>query len=433
MQNQSILIKLFKNSLVLFSGNSAANICGLISLVLLTRSLGAELFGYYTLAFAMIEIVDRLLNFQTWPAFIKFGANCLNDRKKHRLISTLKYCFYVDLVTLTFSLIICITLGWYALAFFEVPSELRYPLMFFTILIPCKIADLSTGIFRLFDQFKTQAKVIVFGAVIKLVLFLAIYHFGPTFELFIYATIFSQFAMLWAKIYFSYGILTKQKISLIKIINHSVDKSFIKHSKLLPFVIYSNIDSSIRLIPRQIDVVILAKMFGAEIVGIYKLAKEIALMMAQITEPIYQAIFPEFAKLLSEGKQLDAKQIGKRIAVYAGLLGVVLLMCFGLLGQMFLALLFDGKFALTYEVTLLYMIAVVIGMYSLPLPPMAHSLGLAKELFKVQLISTVLYLVCLWPLILNSSLLGAAGAMIVYHTLWLILAHNLVYRNLRVK
>ena len=198
------------------------------------------------------------------------------------------------------------------------------------------------------------------------------------------------------------------------------------------WLIFSNFDSSIRLIPRQIDVVILAKMFGAEIVGIYKLAKEIALMMAQITEPIYQAIFPEFAKLLSEGKPLAAKHIGKRIAVCAGLLGVVLLICFGLLGQVCLALLFDGKFALSYEVTLVYMVAVVIGMYSLPLPPMAHSLGLAKELFKVQLISAALYLVCLWPLIINSSLLGAAGAMIVYHTLWLILEHNLVNKNLRV-
>ena len=68
MENRSIIKTLLKNSLVLFSGNSAANICGLISLAILTRSLGAELFGYYTLAFAMIETADGVRNLEAIAA-----------------------------------------------------------------------------------------------------------------------------------------------------------------------------------------------------------------------------------------------------------------------------------------------------------------------------------------------------------------------------
>lgn len=76
------------------------------------------------------------------------------------------------------------------------------------------------------------------------------------------------------------------------------------------------------MVSRQLDTVIL----GAEIVGIYKIAKEVANLIAKLTDPVYQAIYPEFAKLLANGKKLEAI----KISLYAGGAGLVF---YGLFGE----------------------------------------------------------------------------------------------------
>ena len=75
MTPPSSLNKVLKNAGILLSGNMGANVFGLLSVAIFTHSQGAVIFGYYVLFLTFIEIIDKIFNFQTWQAFIKFATD----------------------------------------------------------------------------------------------------------------------------------------------------------------------------------------------------------------------------------------------------------------------------------------------------------------------------------------------------------------------
>ena len=85
MTPQSSLNKVLKNAGILLSGNMGANIFGLLSLAIFTHSQGVVVFGYYVLFLTFIEIIDKLFNFQTWQAFIKFATDFQVKNEEHNV------------------------------------------------------------------------------------------------------------------------------------------------------------------------------------------------------------------------------------------------------------------------------------------------------------------------------------------------------------
>lgn len=77
-----------------------ANIFGLLSVSIFTRAVGASIFGYYALFLAFVEIIERVFNFQTWQALIKFSADSQANSRHDVVIMLLKYCFLVDFISL---------------------------------------------------------------------------------------------------------------------------------------------------------------------------------------------------------------------------------------------------------------------------------------------------------------------------------------------
>ena len=100
IKNQSSLNKVLKNSGILLTGNTATNIIGFFSLAIFTHSQGAVFFGYYVLFLTFVEIIDRIFNFQTWQAFIKFATDFQVKNEVHNVKMLLKACFLVDLISL---------------------------------------------------------------------------------------------------------------------------------------------------------------------------------------------------------------------------------------------------------------------------------------------------------------------------------------------
>ena len=63
---------------------------GLIYLVLTTRALGASGFGILVLVQTYVNVVDRLVSFQTWQALIKYGAEAVEEPVQDRFKGMVK-------------------------------------------------------------------------------------------------------------------------------------------------------------------------------------------------------------------------------------------------------------------------------------------------------------------------------------------------------
>ena len=425
MKPQSSLNKVLKNAGVLLSGNMAANILGFISLAIFTQSQGAVIFGYYVLFLTFIEIIDKIFNFQTWQAFIKFATDFQVKNEKHNVVMLLKYSFLVDFISLMVATLVAFVLSFYAVEFFEIPQEFHPLLLFMTLTILFRSVEISTGIFRLFDEFKIQAKITFYAAAFKLILYGLLaskVSIEPSFEAFVYAAVFSQFITMIMKFVYAKKILNKNEIKLIDIIKEKINMPLMKELKIFSFVIYKNFSVSIRLISRQLDVVILGKLYSPEIVGIYKIAKEVANLIAKLTDPIYQAIYPEFAKLIASARKVEAYKMAINISIYSGLSALVFYILFIIFGKWGIPIAFGQDFIGAYEITLIYYIAILIAILSLPLVPLMDSIGLVKYTFRNQFYATVIYIIVVYPLISEYGAIGAGITYIIYYLSWSIMA-----------
>lgn len=429
MTTQSSLKKVLKNAGILLSGNMGANVFGLLSMAIFTHSQGAEIFGYYVLFLTFIEIIDRVFNFQTWQAFIKFATDFQVKNEDHNVMMLLKYSFLIDLVSLVVASLVAFGLSSYAMSFFNIPQEYYPLLLLMSLTILFKTTEISTGVFRLYDRFKVQAKIAVYSSAIKFAMFGVIAILTPSFEMFVYATVLAQFTTMMMKYFYSKSVLNEHNITISAILKEKVNMSLLKELKIFSFIVYNNFDVAVRMVSRQLDTVILGKLYGAEIVGIYKIAKEVANLIAKLTDPVYQAIYPEFAKMLATGKKLEAKHMAIKISLYAGGAGFIFYGLFALLGEWAIGLAFGSEFLGAYDVTLVYFIAIFIAIINLPLVPVLHSKGLAKQAFWNQLWATVSYCIVIYPFIMYFSAIGAALAYIVFYIVWMFLAIKTIKNN----
>jgi O-antigen/teichoic acid export membrane protein len=429
MTPPSSLNKVLKNASILLSGNMGANVFGLLSIAIFTHSQGAVIFGYYVLFLTFIEIIDKIFNFQTWQAFIKFATDFQVKDEHHNVMMLLKYSFLVDLASLVVATLVALTLSSFAMEFFSIPVEYHTLLLLMSLTILFKTTEISTGVFRLYDRFKVQAKIAVYSSAIKFGMFALIAFVAPSFEVFVYATVLAQFITMMMKYFYAKSVLNEHNITIVEILKEKVNMPLFKELKIFSFIVYNNFDVAVRMVSRQLDTVILGKLYGAEIVGIYKIAKEVANLIAKLTDPVYQAIYPEFAKMLANGKKLEAKQMAIKISLYAGGAGLVFYGLFALLGVWAIGLAFGSDFLAAYGVTLVYFIAIFIAIVNLPLVPVLHSKGLAKQAFWNQLWATFSYCLVVYPLALYFSAIGAALAYIVFYIVWMFLALKTIKNN----
>lgn len=429
IKSKSSLKNVLSNSLVILSGNIGSNLFGVFSIAIFTNSMGAEIFGYYVLFLTYVDIIYKIFNFQTWQSFIKYATDFRIKNENYNVIMLLKYSFLIDFFSLGIAFVIAFISVGIFLKTFNIPAEYTSILCIMTFSILTKVFEISSGIFRLFDEFKVQSRILVCAAVFKLLLFYSISLFSPSFENFIYATLLSQLFDVSLKLKYSVGILKSNNITILSIIKEKVNIDLIKKLKIFSFIVYNNFDVSVRMVSRQLDIVVLGKLYGAEVVGVYRIAKEIANVIARLTDPIYQAIYPELAKLLASAKKKEAKEMAKKISLYAGLCGIVFYIVFAILGVWGIELIFGEGFSHAYDVTMVYLLAVFIALISLPIVPLLHSGGHAREAFFNQLWSTLGYLIVIYPLSLMYSSVGAAIAYICFYLIWFSMAIKTITNN----
>lgn len=427
--NSLSLKKIIKNAGILLSGDIPANIFKLLSLSVFSHSQGAETLGYYVLFMSFIEVIDRIFNFQTWQAFIKFASDFQAKNQQNNIRMLFKYNFIVDLISLSFATLVAISISYQAIQFFSIPEEYTFLLVLLSSSILFKIADFSTGVFRFYNHFKIQAKIVFYTSTIRLILFGSVALWNPTFEAFILITLLTQFINMMLKCFFVSRVLDENNVKLIDIINEKINISLLKKLKVLSFIIYNNFDVAFRLITTQLDVFVLGRLYGPGVVSIYKITKESSKIILKASSPVYQSVYPEFSYLIANKKFGMAKRIAIKISTYAGMAGLIFYALFYFFGETFISIAFGAEMIQAYSVSIIYIIVVLLTLISLPLPSLMHAMNLTKEAFYNQLCSSIIYIAILYFLVLKFSIYGAAYSMLIYHFLWLMGSLFIVNQN----
>ena len=221
--------------------------------------------------------------------------------------------------------------------------------------------------------------------------------------------------------YFFANVVLNEKIHLIDIYKEKINLPLLKKLKVLSFIVYNNFDVAIRLVTTQLDFFMLGRLFGAELVSVYKITKESSKIILKVSSPVYQSVYPEFTKLIAENKFKLAKSICKKNFNLCRNDRAIFLRIILPFGEMFISITFGDEMIQAYSVSMIYLFVVIFILVSTPLPSLMHAMNLAKQAFYNQFKRRIIYILTLYYLVSEFSIYGAAYSMLV-------LSFLLVYR-----
>lgn len=420
--------RLRKNVFTILSGNLLASVFGLIGLSIITKAIGTEAFGFFILMTVAIEIVNRLFNFQTWQAYIKFAPEFgASSNVGMDLPQLTKLCFCLDFLSLIFASVIAFAGVSFFNSFFLVPEEYHLATYMMCCLLFFNVFEITTGVFRHFDEFALHTHILVFFSFLKMVAYLLASLFSADLYGFVYAALIASSINIVLQFCFVLKIMAKNGYSFLGILRSKVGYRAARSTGVLAFVWHNNLDSSIRMVSRRLDVFLLGRLVGAEAVGLYKIIQELAGILGKFTSPVYQALYPEFAKMVAEGKRREIRAVTSKIMMYLLAAALCFYCLYIIFGAYIIELAFGLDYIAAYQYSLVYLLATVIDVITLPFVPLMFSFGLAKSAVKNQVIATIIYVAALFMLIDSYQVWGACIAYIFFYVIW----SALTFRSLR--
>ena len=422
---------LFKNAGTLLSGNMVAWILGLATFAITARILGPTQFGILVLITTYVTIVDKLLNFQSWQALIKYGAEALVRKSNDDFKSIVKFCTLLDVATAILGTFVAVVAVSWVGQWLAWESETVLMAALYSLVILFNISGTPTGVLRLFNRFRLFAVQNIIAATIKFIGIVILLFIGvdlwSVLLLWMVTTIIGQLLLLglgWRELYIQ-GFEGTHKVTIKDIST--------QHPGIWGFILTTNLSSSVKMTSRELDTMIVGGIVGVEGAGLFKIAKQIAAIPAMVSDPLYQAIYPELSRRWAKGSIKEFKQLILRSAVVAGGGASIIWLGTILFGSFFIQLIFGAGYVGAQSVLVCYMLAMVIAIYGFPLTPAMLSMGRPKMVFWVHLSSTVAYFPLLFIFIEWLGLVGAGVAYVCYYLLWTCIMIELERKFLREK
>ena len=416
LQDDPLILRLFKNSAILFSGNMIAALLGLASLSLTARGLGVEQFGFLVLITTYVLVVDKLFNFQSWQAIIKYGAEALEQERREDFKSLIKFGFFLDGTTAILGTMVSSVAAWFVGHWRGWEDQIVFMAIIYSLTILFNVNGTPIAILRLFDKFKLVAYHNVITSVIKLVGVIIAFASGaglwPFLLLWAAVDIFGKLFLL----YFAVHELAVRNYA--GFLRSSAKKISLKFKGIWGFVWTTNINSSIRMTSRELDLMIVAGLLGPASVGLYKIAKQFASVIQKTVDPLYQAIYPEMAKLFTRGEIKKFISFGLRSSLIAGMFGALVWAVFYFFSDYIFLFTVGAEYLDAVGVLLWYMMAIVVATIAFPLQPAMLAMGLPHTTFWVHICSTIIYFLTLFVAVPALGLVGAGVAYLVYYVIW---------------
>ncbi len=392
---------IFKNTVILLSGDATARIISLASLVLTVRKLGPELFGILALSEIYAKLIDRLLNFQSWSGVIKFGAEAIqksDDRAISRIIQT---GYILDAVSAFCGLTVAYFVAPFVGRFLGWNTTVVETARTYSLLIMFNITGTATGILRLTEHFSLIATQRLLYSLIRISGVLLAVLFNGSLGHFVMAWMFSECCGYLILNIFAYRVITKNGWNITE--GHSKN---VKIKQFVSFIIWTNLSSTADIPVKFLDVFFVSKFVSIEAAGVYKVFQQVSHVLKKPVEPLYHVLYPHFSN------QVAARTYSNLIK--SVLKSFVFLLSAATLVSSLLALssgwwlpAFFGRDFSRYTGFFSYFIAVqALNVAILPIHPLFLALGLVQKNFTIQLIANICFMISAWYL---GSLFGFYG------------------------
>lgn len=375
-------------------------ILGLGSMLIATKSLTAAELGIILFLHAYMLFFSEVTAFQSWQSIIRFGTDDLKNDDVGGLTRLMQVGAKIDAISAVFGFLI--SLGVFAFlailaqrfTIVALPegldfAELKYLAGLYCILILFRQRGVGIGVFRLFDKFHILA---IHGLVMPVTRFSGVIialMSDAGFIGFLWAWfIGSLVAYFFLPIM---GMLELRRRGLLGLVFRAKSSLRRPRKGLWPFMIKSNIDSTLAAATHHLPALLVMGVFGPVWVAIYRIAEETSKLLSDAFKLLDQVIYPELAKMVSLG---EADQIWKLVIRTALMLlsfGLVLALFVHWAGPELLSRIFSEEYRQAAPLASLLVLAAAITGVAAPLYPVLYAADRPERAIYARGIGVLIY------------------------------------------
>ncbi len=307
-----------RNVGVLTLANGVKAVLSFVQGILVARWLGPELYGVAALVMSIPLLVYTFFDARSAEASVKFLSEFHVRGERERALAMCKVGYVVDFTIALLAFLVCFFIApWAAQNIAHRPEVVELIILYASAFLPRALAGTSYAVLASFGSFPAIAFIEVITTLVRVVLVLGLVGlgwqvagvvWGNAMAMVLTGLLYSMYAFPLAKQQWS-GSWWQGDWHLLKG----------RRREIFGFLIYNDLNALLKMIPQQLDVVLLGYFRNPTEVGYYKLAKSLAGVISYVVSPLQSVVYPDLARLWGIGDMRAFWQRVRKLAMQVGL------------------------------------------------------------------------------------------------------------------
>jgi len=354
----------------------------------MARALGPEEFGLIVLMHSYVLMVRTLFNLKPAETFVRFGVPLMDAEETAKVNQLLGLVRSFEWVTMLIACVTAVVFAPLAAGWLGLPDSAGVILMVYSLVLLTSAVGTARGFCRASERFDVLRTAQVIGPAFRLTGVVLAWYLDASWE---------YFAGAWGlSLALSYLFVWRQGSRLIRDSGFTPQhlpwgRAATEFEGLPSFTGVVYVQGILDQLPRHIVTLLIGGFLGAANAGLYRVAREIADVLAKPVLLIRQAAFTEITRLGAQGNGALAgvfRTYGLRLVLPA----LALVSLASVFREELLALVGGSAYSQAGLLLVLLLVAAAIELVGAILRPIAYAHGKASVALKVQVAAMLTYL-----------------------------------------
>jgi O-antigen/teichoic acid export membrane protein len=284
-----------------------------VETIILARHFGPQIFGVYLLVIAYPEAVQLFLDFRTREVMTRYLGGSLARGERSEAVAVVKLLWVIDL-----GVVGCAYIAVFATAPMIAPHltddpESAHLMRIFGIAMLLGGLDATAGaVLRVFDRFRLSFFTSSTAMVLRLSILIGLVSSGSGLE-----------GVMWGRVASEATatvIIGSAAFLLLKNALWQDRKAPIRHlsgrlREVLRFLVHMNLQGSIRAAATKLDVIVVGVIATPSTASFYKLGVQFGSSPLLFSDPLFSAVYPQFARSHALGGDHEIRRIGLKLSI----------------------------------------------------------------------------------------------------------------------
>lgn len=412
---------LLSNAGRLLGGDGGALALRLVQTLIIARAFGAARFGTLAMILASVTLVGKLVDFRIWETVTKWVVEYRSRGEADKAKATVKLALFIDIGSAGVAFALTVASAPLAARFFPQHDSLADGITLYAwMLLLTAHADTARALARVASLY-TLAGAQSFGvAAVRLGAVLWVLARGSDLREVLVALLVGSALELVASVWLSRAAVRALELSgFIRVPLSCLRED---RRRLGRYLAFTNGNALLKLMQRELDVVIVGGLVSSEMLGAYSLARAITDAMRFIAVPIYVTSFPTFARLWGEGAHARLRALFHSTLRASLAVAVVALLFVGLLSGPLVRAFFAPAYAAALPVLLWLAVGTAIEIATAVLQPLFMAAERPGAVVTAIAASSAARVVAIVLLVAHFGAVGAGMAHVLSVAVWVLVA-----------